>query len=186
MRDGGRTHQIFLANSSRKRRSDSGTPFSVSRTDLALPTGLWIIPLSCSRFMTDQSNPFHARPSRSSVNRAAPKRRHRPCLRPFPRVSLAINSHPISTLLPPNDRMHPPQLFFSVLPPAQCQSIAAWSGAGPSPTQRSGSTHFRRRGPDRQRARRRAMIRTDAGGMSVEERPTAAQTRSMPRSGGRD
>lgn len=28
-------------------------------------------------------------------------------------LSLVINGHPISILLPPNDRMHPPQLFSS-------------------------------------------------------------------------
>ena len=41
-------------------------------TDLALPAGFWIIPLSCSRFRADQSNPFHARPLRSSVKQSSP------------------------------------------------------------------------------------------------------------------
>jgi DNA-binding transcriptional LysR family regulator len=69
-------------------------------------------------------------------------------------------------------------------------------GAGPQAhdhivlrlARRFGSTYSRRQEPDRQRARRWAMIRTDAGGMppKVGGKPTAAQTRSMPRSGGRD
>ena len=39
---------------------------------MALPAGFWIIPLSCSRFWADQSNPFHARPLRSSVKQSSP------------------------------------------------------------------------------------------------------------------
>ena len=94
-------------------RSDSAMPSSVRRTDLALPIGLWIILLSCSRFMTDSRTlSMPDRRGRAS-NRAAPKRRRRPCLHLFPWASLVINGHPSSTLLLPNDRMHPPQLFSS-------------------------------------------------------------------------
>jgi hypothetical protein len=39
---------------------------------LALPGGIWIIPLSCSRFMADQSNSFHARPLQASVKQSSP------------------------------------------------------------------------------------------------------------------
>src|SRR6267378_2842234 len=57
-------------------------------------------------------------------NRVAAKQRRRPCLHRLPWASLVINGHPISTLLPPNDRMHPPQLFSSTyclrLMPVDC------------------------------------------------------------------
>jgi len=88
-------------------------PSSVRRTDLVLPTGLWIIPLSCSRVMTTcRTLSMPDRRGRVS-NRVAAKQRLRPCLHRLPRASLVINDHVISTLLPPNDRMHPPQLFSS-------------------------------------------------------------------------
>src|SRR5882724_880382 len=57
-------------------------------------------------------------------NRVAPKRCRRPCISLFPWASLVINGHPISSLLPPNDHVHPPQLFSSTyclrLMPVDC------------------------------------------------------------------
>jgi hypothetical protein len=87
-------------------------------------------------------------------------------------------AHPMTACILDNSFL---RLIASALMPVDC-SVERSMTVG---EQRFGSTYSRRREPDRQRARRQAMIRT--GGMSsdVEERPTAAQTRSMPRSGGR-
>ena len=164
---------------------------AVRRTDLALPAGLWIIPLSCSRFMADQSKPFHARSSRSSVtsNRVAPKRHHRPCLHRSPCASLVINGHPISTLLPPNDGMHPPHLFSSTY----CLRFD-------TSRSRRGAEHDRRGRRDSDRRipadggqtasgrRRQAMVRMAVGGRppKVVGKSAASRTRPTLRSGGRD
>src|SRR5712671_4467188 len=52
------------------------------------------------------------RRGRASI-RVMPKQRRRPCLHLFPWASLVINGHHISTPLPRNDRVHPPQFFSS-------------------------------------------------------------------------